>query len=143
VIQRDYKSEIFIVIRVYNLEVLMKNECKKVLVIDDDPAICQTMKDVLEINGYEVITANDGKDGINTLSSMKALPCIILLDLMMPGMNGWGFLDFQRASPEYSQVPVIICSAYENSAKSIGLKPIITKPVQLNHLLGTVKALCS
>ncbi len=118
------------------------NECKTVLVIDDDPAICQSMKDVLEIHGYDVAVASDGLDGIKQLSTLKNLPCIILLDLMMPGMNGWGFLDFQKSNPKYSTVPVIICSAYENSAKSIG-NAVLSKPVQLNSLLGAVKALCA
>lgn len=121
----------------------MKNDCKNVLVIDDDPAICQTMKDVLEIQGYEVVTASDGVEGIKALKSMSGLPCMILLDLMMPGMNGWGFLDFQKANPTYSKVPVIICSAYEASAKSIGTSPVLIKPVQLNSLMGAVKAFCA
>lgn len=121
----------------------MKAECKKVLVIDDDPAIRQTIQDVLEIYGYDVHTASDGKEGIKELSSMKESPCLILLDLMMPGMNGWGFLDFQRANPVYAGVPVIICSAYEASAKSVGANNILVKPVQLESLVGAVKAFCA
>lgn len=117
--------------------------CKSILVIDDDPAICQTMKDVLEINGYRVTTARDGQEGIKALTTMSTLPCMILLDLMMPGMNGWGFLDFQRANAQFATVPVIICSAYENSAKSVSKNPVITKPVKLNSLLGAVKAFCA
>jgi CheY-like chemotaxis protein len=119
----------------------MKNNCN-VLVIDDDPAICLSMKDTLEIHGYEVMTAKDGMDGIKTLLSMPSLPCLILLDLMMPGMNGWGFLDFQRNNPKFSEVPVIVCSAYESSARSIG-NPVLIKPVQLNSLLGAIKAFCT
>lgn len=120
-----------------------QNDCKNILVIDDDPAICQTMKDVLEIHGYHVVTAKDGKDGIKALTSMASLPCIVLLDLMMPGMNGWGFLDYHKSKPEYASVPVIICSAYEASAKSIGTSPVLIKPVQLSSLLGAVKAFCA
>lgn len=121
----------------------MIEECKTVLVIDDDKAIRQTMKDVLEIYGYEVLTASDGKEGIAKLVAMKVLPCVILLDLMMPGMNGWGFLDFQKSNPTFSGVPVIICSAYENSAKSINSQNILIKPVQLESLVGAVKAFCA
>lgn len=121
----------------------MIEECKTVLVIDDDRAIRQTMKDVLEIYGYEVHTAADGREGISKLMSMKVMPCVILLDLMMPGMNGWGFLDFQKSNPTFSGVPVIICSAYENSAKSIDTKRILIKPVQLDSLVGAVKAFCA
>lgn len=120
----------------------MKENCKNILVIDDDPAIRQSIKDVLEINGYTVHTAKDGLDGIKSLSEMVSAPCLILLDLMMPGMNGWGFLDFQRGSPQFASVPVVICSAYENSAKSVSSGPVLIKPVQLKTLLGAVKAFC-
>lgn len=117
--------------------------CKNILVIDDDLAIRQTIKDVLEIHGYQVFTAADGKAGMEQLISMETLPCLILLDLMMPGMNGWGFLDLQRTNPTYASVPVVICSAYEASAKSIGTKPVLIKPVKLDSLVGAVKAFCA
>lgn len=121
----------------------MNVECKKVLVIDDDPAIRQTIQDVLEIQGYEVATASDGEEGIKILESMNSSPCMILLDLMMPGMNGWGFLDYQRSHPDFSSVPVIICSAYEASARSISDKPVLIKPVKYESLVGAVKAFCA
>lgn len=117
--------------------------CKKILLIDDDPAICQTMQDVLEIYGYNIVSASDGLDGIKKLKEMESSPCLILLDLMMPGMNGWGFLDYQKSDPEYASIPVIICSAYEASAKSIGSSPVLIKPVQLSSLVGAVKAFCA
>ena len=117
--------------------------CKNILVIDDDPAICQSLKDVLEINGYHVTTARDGQEGVELLKKGQVMPCLILLDLMMPGMNGWGFLDFQRNDPRFATVPVIVCSAYENSARSISKNPILTKPVKLSSLMGAVKAFCA
>ena len=121
----------------------MNQECKNILVIDDDQAIRQTMTDVLEIFGYKVFTASDGQEGISSLHLMKAPPCVILLDLMMPGMNGWGFLDFQRTHPVFSNVPIVVCSAYEASAKSVGTEAILTKPVQLDKLVGAIKAFCA
>lgn len=121
----------------------MNSECKNILVIDDDPAIRQTIQDVLEIYGYRVRTASDGQEGIEELGKMEEAPCLILLDLMMPGMNGWGFLDYQRSSPAFAGVPVIICSAYEESAKSVRAANILTKPVQLESLVGAVRAFCA
>lgn len=126
-----------------NLGDFMNPNCKNILIIDDDRAILQTMKDVLELYGYNVFTAVDGKDGINTMLSMKTPPCLILLDLMMPGMNGWGFLDFQRTNPSFAEVPVVICSAYEASARSVSNQQVLIKPVQLDSLVGTVKSLCA
>lgn len=118
-------------------------KCKNILIIDDEDAIRESLKDVLELQGYNVTTAKDGKEGISTLSKMNQTPCMILLDLMMPGMNGWDFLDFQRSTPVYASIPVIICSAYEASARSIGTSPVILKPVKLNSLLDAVTAFCA
>jgi CheY-like chemotaxis protein len=121
----------------------ISRECKSILLIDDDRAILQTMKDILEIYGYTVFTAVDGKDGITTLLSMETPPCLILLDLMMPGMNGWGFLDFQRGNSAFASIPVVICSAYEASARSVSDQQVLIKPVQLDSLVGAVKSLCA
>ncbi|HXH31266.1 MAG TPA: response regulator [Bacteriovoracaceae bacterium] len=118
-------------------------ECKSILVIDDDPAILQTMQDVLEIHGFRVHTAVDGADGIRVLQDMVIPPCVVLLDLMMPGMNGWGFLDYQKGHPVFSKVPVVLCSAYEASARSVGKEPVLIKPVKLDTLLAAVKVFCA
>lgn len=120
----------------------MNHDCKCVLVVEDDAAVRQSIQDVLEIYGYKVFTASNGSEAIESLLSMPSLPCVILLDLMMPGMNGWGFLDFQKANPHYAGVPVVICSAYEGSAKSINSQQVLIKPVQLDSLVGAVKAFC-
>lgn len=112
-----------------------------ILVIDDDEGVRLMMTDVLEIQGYEVHTAVDGKAGMEKLGTMKQLPSVILLDLMMPEVSGWEFLDFQHNNRSYASIPVIICSAYEGSASSIGSVNVLIKPVQLESLIGAVKAL--
>lgn len=116
--------------------------CKTILLIEDDAAIRKTMKEVLEIEGYIVITAIDGNDGAQQLKALQPAPCAILLDLMMPTMNGWQFLDIQRNDPNLKDIPVIICTAYEESAKAIRPAAFVPKPVQLEKLLGAVKAFC-
>jgi CheY-like chemotaxis protein len=68
---------------------------------------------------------------------------MILLDLMMPGTNGWQFLDRQRSDPDFRKVPVIICSAYKESAKSVHAAAIVEKPVNLGALLDAVHAFCA
>jgi CheY-like chemotaxis protein len=116
---------------------------KNILVIEDDSAIRQSLKDVLELNGYTVSTAVDGDDGEKKLKALAVPPCMILLDLMMPSRNGWQFLDFQRNDSALKHIPVVVCSAYEESAKAIRPAAIVPKPVQLEKLLGAVKAFCS
>jgi CheY-like chemotaxis protein len=117
--------------------------CKNVLIVDDDQAIRQMLQDVLEIQGYKTLTANNGKEGIEKLKPPAELPCVIVLDLMMPGMNGWEFLDHQRSNPNLARIPVIVCSAYRESAKSVHAHAVVEKPIKLDQLLGAVKALCA
>lgn len=115
-----------------------------ILLIDDDRDVRESMKSVLEIQGYHVVTAVNGLEGVEKLKALDKLPCVILLDLMMPDVNGWQFLDMQSADPKLRDVPVVICSAYMETAKSIRtVDGFIPKPVQLNSLLGAVKAFCA
>ena len=117
-------------------------DCKNILVIDDEPAIRQMMRDILELEGYHVSTAANGEEGISELKSIRS-PCVVLLDLMMPVKNGWEFLDFQRNDPLLSKIPIVICSAYAESAKSVCPSGFVPKPVQLDSLLKAVKAFCA
>ena len=117
--------------------------CKNILVVEDEQSIRQMMQDVLELHGYTVFTASNGAEGIEKLSKIIPEPCVVLLDLMMPGTNGWQFLDVQRNNPKFSGIPVVVCSAYKESAKSIRPNGFIEKPIHLNSLLGTVRQFCA
>lgn len=116
---------------------------KSILIIEDDPAICQTVKDLLEIESFEVLVATNGKEAATILSAASELPCVILLDLMMPTMNGWQFLDYQRNDPRLKDIPIVICSAYEESAKSVKPSGFIAKPLKLENLLSAVQQFCA
>ena len=116
---------------------------RNILVIEDEPAIQQMIKDVLELQGYLVFTASDGREGIDKLRAIQPEPCVVLLDLMMPGTNGWQFLDMQRSDSKLANIPVVVCSAYEESAKSVSPSGYVPKPIQLPSLLGAVKAFCA
>jgi CheY-like chemotaxis protein len=117
--------------------------CKNILVVDDEEAIRTILRDVLEIEGFKVFTAEDGGEGIDILNRLLPQPCIVILDLMMQKFNGWQFLDIQRNDPRLSQIPVIICSAYLESAKAVHAQGFIPKPIQLEPLLQAVKAHCA
>lgn len=115
----------------------------KILIVEDEPAIRQMMSDILEIEGYDVFCACNGNEGIDQLRAIAPSPCVVLLDLMMPGTNGWRFLDIQRNDPALCQFPVVICSAYAESAKSVHPSGFVPKPIQLDNLLGAVRAFCA
>jgi CheY-like chemotaxis protein len=115
---------------------------KTILVIEDDKPIREMIKALLEIEGYTVLAAANGKEGIMALQQ-DARPHLILLDMMMPVMNGWDFLDFLKANSEGSKIPVVIVSAYSETAKSTNPDGIVSKPVQLKELLNAVTQLAS
>lgn len=117
--------------------------CKNVLIIDDDEAVRETIGEILESRGYHPLFASDGAEAISMMERQSEPPCLILLDMMMPGMNGWQFLDFQRADPKFANVPVIVCSAYSETAKSVSNATILAKPIELTSLVQAVHAFCA
>lgn len=85
-----------------------KSNSKRILVIEDEPSILKAMTEVFEMNGYQVMSATDGEHGLALASSGK--PDIILLDLILPGKNGFEVLKELKASAELSKIPVVISS---------------------------------
>jgi CheY-like chemotaxis protein len=123
-----------------------QTDCKNILIIEDDKSIREMMQDVLELEGYKIHVAANGQeavDALNGFSSGKKLPCVVLLDLMMPVLNGWQFLDFQRNHPTLKKIPVVVVSAYAESARSVRPQAVVTKPIQLGSLLSAVQSLCA
>jgi CheY-like chemotaxis protein len=84
-----------------------------VLVVDDDPAIRAFVSELLVDEGYEVRAATNGRDALTVLASWR--PDVILLDLMMPEMDGWAFLATQQRHLELVCIPVIVMSASYNT----------------------------
>ncbi len=82
-----------------------------VLVLDDDWEICEAVREVLEDDGFETVGLNDAPRALEYLAAAERLPDLILLDLMMPLMDGWSFLDELRASARLAQVPVLVLTA--------------------------------
>jgi CheY-like chemotaxis protein len=107
-----------------------------VLVVDDEVDIRTAMTEVLEEEGYEVYAAGDGKEGLDRLREKQ--PSVILLDLMMPGMNGWEFRRAQQREPEVSDIPVIVLTAM-GRAPSIEAQSFLQKPFDLDTLLDEVR----
>ena len=111
---------------------------KKILVIEDDPNIREVMTMALEFEGFKVISSGNGKEGLEALQS-GPLPNLILLDLMMPVMNGWEFMESFKKLEEYNKIPVLVVSAYSEKAKSVECTAFVPKPVDLETLLGFVR----
>ncbi|MBX3215864.1 MAG: response regulator [Labilithrix sp.] len=117
------------------------NPCTVVLIVEDDESIRETMQLALELRGYEVVTAGNGKEGIETLLGIPR-PCLILLDLMMPVMDGWGFVKALEDDPLLDGIPVVVVTAFANQATSINARSVLAKPVPLEVLYATVGEHC-
>lgn len=115
----------------------------KILIIDDSP---KYLADALPLYGYEVEVANDGLQGVRKLTAEKSDFDIILLDVMMPNMDGWETLKAIRGNKKYENIPIIMITALNEEQKEIsGLKfgadDYIVKPFILPNLLARIEAL--
>ena len=120
----------------------MPDDGRRILVVDDDPSIQGFLAEALTDEGYEVRTAANGREALAILREWR--PDLILLDLMMPEMDGWAFRGEQRVMPGVSDVPVIVLSAARDlNAKTRDLDPaeVFSKPFDLEALLGTISRL--
>ena len=109
--------------------------------MDDDPDILEALSEILEAEGFEIRRARNGKEALERLEPDP--PRLILLDLMMPVMDGWEFAQRMRQKPpEISRIPVIVLSADRNvgsKALDIGAVGHLAKPFELNDLLEMVR----
>jgi CheY-like chemotaxis protein len=114
-----------------------------ILVVDDNPDLRTTVRDILEYEGYSVITAENGRQALEVLTQ-PARPCLILLDLMMPVMDGWEFLEEQRSHAAWREIPVVILSAlaHRPESKSLGAAGILGKPVKPEMLFELIRKYC-
>ncbi len=111
-----------------------------VLIVDDDTDICETIRTILEIYGYKAVTANDGAEALALLRG-GIRPSLIILDLMMPRMNGAQFRQAQLREPAFRAIPVMVLSCdgrAEAKAADLGLE-VLRKPVELEVLLAAVR----
>lgn len=114
----------------------------KVLVVEDDDEIRTSVADVLDIEGFDVQTAKNGLDALRQLQG-GSLPDMILLDMMMPVMDGWQFMEELRKMNQSAQKPVVIFSAYgnpEGMAAELDVAGYLRKPFSVDELLAAVQS---
>lgn len=117
----------------------------RILVVDDDPDIRETLVELLEENGHPAFAAANGNEALETLRTAGETPCLILLDLMMPGMDGIAFREEQLKDPALSPIPVIVLSAFRDSAETaqqIAATAHLPKPVSFDALMKLVETYC-
>ncbi|MGZ3724115.1 MAG: response regulator [Bdellovibrionales bacterium] len=124
----------------YEDEDLMKHQ--EILIIDDDESIRETLKFALESVGYQVFDAGNGREAIDLLARIPR-PQLILLDMMMPVMDGREFATLMANEPKLMNIPIVLLTAAVDRAKTIEhAAGILKKPLDLNSLLETVQRYC-
>lgn len=117
-----------------------------ILIVDDDPIVRQGLRAVLEREGYAVALAANGSEALSYLT-FNDLPALIVLDMMMPRMDGWKFLSAFRQTPSWSGVPVIVTTAMGIAslewAQSQGAVDLLKKPFDEDALCRAVHQVCS
>ena len=116
--------------------------CRSILVVEDDPNIREVLCELLRSEGYPVVSAADGAEALEKLATIPR-PTLVLLDLMMPRVDGWQVLKIMREQDHLAPVPIIITSATADARSGLhGANEIIKKPYDVNSLLGLVAKYC-
>ncbi len=116
-----------------------------IFIVEDDVDVRETLAEVLTEEGYKTHTFSEGRAALDHLRAGGPYPALILLDLMMPNMDGWEFRAEQRRSTDINKVPTVILSAdgnVEENMASLQADGYLRKPVHIQRLLETVEHFC-
>ena len=118
---------------------------KKILIVDDEKDIVETIQFVLEAQGYSCITAYDGEKGLKKAKDNN--PDLIILDVMMPNINGFKISRLLKFDAKYKDIPIIMLTARSQQedkmiGKETGADLYMTKPFDIEELVKNVKSLC-
>lgn len=119
---------------------------EKILAVDDSPTHLKLMTDALEKGGYKVITAKDGIEALELAASEK--PAVVVLDVIMPGINGFQVCRKIKTTPELQSIRVLLCTSKTQESdifwgKKQGADEYLTKPFEAEDLLRAVEGLLS
>ena len=118
----------------------------KVLIVDDDPGILRAIRHIVEKEGYEVVSATNGMTGLRMAKEEN--PDLLLLDVMLPGIDGFEICSRLRSDPQTAELPIIMLSAKGQEADrtaglNVGANEYLTKPVDRTVLLEKMAVLLS
>ncbi len=117
----------------------------RILIADDDPDVRESLRLLLELNGHSVAEARNGREALESLDGDRTRPSVILLDLMMPVMDGWQFRRAQLQNPALADVPVVVISAippHMQRIDELAAHRVFAKPFDYDDLISEINALC-
>ena len=115
-----------------------------ILIVEDDEDLRDSLAELFEERGYAVVAAQNGQDALNRLVA-GLVPCLILLDLMLPIVSGWEFRNQQLADPRFAQIPIIILSGIHNlrsEAQRLQAVAFVPKPLDFDRLFKAIDQYC-
>jgi CheY-like chemotaxis protein len=121
---------------------MSQNGGSLILVVDDDDEIREALGDVLQDEGFRVVGMRDGREALEYLRN-GTRPCAILLDLWMPGMDGWQLRYELEREPSLAEIPIIVVTAARGQRREeLRVAEVLTKPLRLEQLLEVLSTCC-
>ena len=115
----------------------------RVLIVEDQADLREMMAQMLTLEGFDAETATDGVDALGKLQGTGPRPHLILLDMMMPRMDGWTFVDNQNRNPAIAAIPVVVLSALpRDRLRGVRVAAVLQKPLNFDNLLDTIRIHC-
>jgi len=115
-----------------------------VLIVEDDPDVRDMLAALLASEGFYPVAAEDGLEALHLLRIVRHraphVPCLILLDLMMPVVDGWQLIDQLRRDDHFAGVPVVVITAFNRDLGSAAALPVLRKPIELGDLLSVTNS---
>ncbi len=110
-----------------------------VLLVDDDPDIRESLSELLDANGYEVLQAENGQIALEVLKKSPRFPCVVVLDLSMPVLDGREFLKLRASDPILRGIPVVVVSGSNQPDEPLeGIDEFLRKPVKIERLMEII-----
>jgi CheY-like chemotaxis protein len=113
---------------------------RPILLIEDEEDVRESLRDFLESYGYTILEAENGRSGLDLLSGLTIKPCLVIVDLLMPVMDGFQFLQEVTVRADLSAIPVVVLTSAPERAPAS--HPVLPKPVDVDALLDLVRKAC-
>jgi len=122
----------------------LEKKRRKVLLVDDEAGFAELLRDLLEMDSYEVVTAENGEEGLEKLKTFA--PDVIISDVVMPKMSGFEMFKQVKASSEWSSVPFLFITGFQDErvlaeARKIGVFGILRKPIDIEQIESRIRDL--
>ena len=119
------------------------NSEKLVLVVDDDSSVRRSTSRLLKTHGFSVMQAENGQRALDALKQMRSFPCLVVLDMAMPVMDGLGFLKLRAQDPLLRDIPVVVVSGSPQSGEPLdGISAYLCKPLNVDRLINLIHQHC-